>query len=127
MAQERPLAGVSRLGVASLGVFRGQTAVELGISRRQLSALRQANVVERVLPDTYRLTAVARSNEQWLRAALLWAGDEAAAAGRSAGAVYGLEGVRASVPEILVPRRVRQRSPLVRVHRTDDRSSLMVR
>ena len=49
------------------------------------------------------MTAVARSSVQRLQAALLWAGDVAAAAGRSAGELYGLEGVRALEPEIVVP------------------------
>jgi hypothetical protein len=35
------------------------------------------------LPDTYRMTAVPSGREQRIRAALLWGGPEAAAAGRS--------------------------------------------
>ncbi len=38
-----------------------------------------------MLPDTYRMTAVAPSNAQSLRAALLWAGPDSVAAGLSAG------------------------------------------
>lgn len=56
---------------------------------KQLAAL--AAVIDRMLPDTYRLTAVRPSNEQSLRAALLWAGETASAAGRSAGEMYRLE------------------------------------
>jgi hypothetical protein len=52
------------------------------------------------------MTAVSRSNEQSLRAALLWAGPEAAAAGRSASEIFGLEGVAASSPEIALPGRI---------------------
>jgi hypothetical protein len=48
------------------------------------------------------MSAVPRSNEQRLRAALLWVGDAAAAAGRSAGELFGLEGVRADSPEIVI-------------------------
>ena len=47
------------------------------------------------MPDTYRMTAAQASDEQQLRGALLWAGETAAAAGRSAGASCGLEGIRA--------------------------------
>ena len=73
------------------------------------------------------MTAVSRSNEQSLRAALLWAGPEAAAAGRSAGELFGLEGVAASSPEIALPRSHHARSPNVIVHRPQDAAALMVR
>ena len=72
------------------------------------------------------MTAVPSSPEQELRAALLWAGDDAAASGRSAGALYGLEGVDAGVPEIALPLSVRGRSTLIAVHH-GDRAALMVR
>jgi very-short-patch-repair endonuclease len=80
-----------------------------------------------MLVDTYRMTAVPRSSEQSLRAALLWAGPEAVAAGRSAAEIYRLEDVRASEPEILVPRRQRLRAAGVIVHRSDDRTAQMIR
>lgn len=118
---------LSHLGARSLGVFRGRAAVELAMTRNQLTALIAAGVIERVLPDTYRMCVVARSNEQLLRAALLWVGHDAAAAGASAGEMYRLEGVRAAQPEIVVPRRVRQRAVGVTVHRSDDRAAQMVR
>jgi very-short-patch-repair endonuclease len=59
-----------------------------------------------------------------LRAALLWAGPHAAAAGRSAGEVDRLEGVRATRPEIVVPRSHRGRAAGVHIHRSDDRAVL---
>jgi very-short-patch-repair endonuclease len=121
------MAIVSRLGAPSLGVFRGNDAVERGVTRNQLARLRAGGVIERVHPDTYRLTAVPPSSEQQLRAALLWAGSRAAACGRSAGEMYGLEGVRAERPEIAVPREVRGTSTIVLVHHYRDRRSLMVR
>jgi hypothetical protein len=122
------MAHQSALGALSqLGVFRGASAVALGVSRDQLTVLRRHRVIERVLPDTYRMTAVAFSNEQRLRAALLWAGDDAAAAGLSAAELYGLEGVEAPMPEIVVPRSSRPRSRDVLVHRCDDRRPLLLR
>jgi hypothetical protein len=62
-----------------------------------------------------------------LQAALLWAGDDAAAAGRSAGALYGLEGVSAAIPEIVVPQSNRGRSAGVVVRRSNSRAASMVR
>ena len=73
------------------------------------------------------MTVVARSKGQSLRAALLWAGGDAVAAGRSAAEVYGLEGVHAARPEIIVPRASSKRARTVAVHRSDDRAALMVR
>jgi hypothetical protein len=117
---------ISELSAASLGVFRGHDAVAAGVTRKQLWTLRGQGVIERVLPDTYRVSTVQRSNEQRLRAALAWAGDAAAAAGRSAGEVYGLEGVRSTLTEIAVPPTFRPRSQDVIVHRGTERA-LMVR
>ena len=69
------------------------------------------------------MTAVAPSNAQSLRAALLWAGNRPPlAAGRSAGEIYGLEGVRAPVPEIVVLATTSRfdRTHVI-VHQSDDR------
>jgi len=97
MQKALALAVLSRLGVPALGVFRGREATELGVARDQLTALCADGVIERMFTDTYFMTAVASSHEQRLRAALLWAGDAAAATGRSAGMLYGLEGVTTDV------------------------------
>jgi very-short-patch-repair endonuclease len=83
--------------------------------------------IERVLFDTYLLTASPRTDEQSLHAALLWAGERAVADGRSAAAVYRLEGVRPEVPEIAAPTGLRRSSSRVVVRSRDDRRALMVR
>src|SRR5262245_39546795 len=126
MPKESVFAVLAALGARNLGVFRGREATTSGITRRQLAALRAEGVVERMHPDTYRITAVPRSAEQDLRAALLWAGDDAVDAGRSAGELYGLEGVRAAMPEIVVAPGTRLRSSTAVVHRSH-RAALMVR
>src|SRR3954452_22047261 len=109
------------------GAFRGADAMAAGVTRRQLVDLARSDVVERVLPDVYRLTAVPRSRMQRLHAALLWAGDQSSADGRSAGSVYGREGVHADRPEVVVPRDVMRRHPNVVVSRTERIEALMVR
>ena len=124
---EPGLGALSALSAAAYGVFRGESAIDAGLTRKQLAALRSAGVIERVLPDTYRMTAVPRSNRQALKAALLWAGREAAAAGLSAAELYELEGVHADRPEIVVPSKSGLRSADIAVHRSDDRAALMVR
>jgi Transcriptional regulator, AbiEi antitoxin len=85
MPKESSAAVVSKLSERSCGVFRIEAANAAGVSATQLSRLAHEGVVERLLPNTYRMVAVEPSSEQRLRAALLWAGDHAAAAGRSAG------------------------------------------
>src|SRR5262245_29721654 len=95
MTREQAIGLLSRLAEAHDGVFRGRDAVACGVSRNQLGMLVQADVLERVFPDTYRVTAVRKTNRQALRAALLWAGSRAAAAGCSAAELYELEGVAA--------------------------------
>jgi hypothetical protein len=127
MVNESAFGALSQLSAASLGVFRGRDAIALGVSRNQISTLRSAGVVDRVLPDTYRMTAGAPTSEQSLRAALLWAGPGAAAAGRSAGALYRLEAVCAPLPEIVVFPPTRARADGVVVQRSRDRGPLLLR
>jgi very-short-patch-repair endonuclease len=127
MSKESPLAALSQLSARSLGVFRGKSATKLGVTRKQLGSLQQSGVIERVFADTYRMTAVPHTSEQRLRCALAWAGPGSAAAGRSAGELYGLEGVRASRPEIVVPDSRGVRSAQVVIHRVTNHAALMLR
>jgi len=99
VAPKSAAALVSEPAANAAGAFSGAHAVRLGVSRDQLAQLRAQGVIERALPDTYTLTAVRPSDAQRLWAALLWAGDGAAAAGRSEALVYGLEG-RHRVPRL---------------------------
>lgn len=126
MARESAAGTLSRFAADSRGVFTGDDALALDITRKQLWSLHRAGVIQRVFPDVYRLTAVATSNEQSLRAALRWGGDESAAAGRSGGEWYQLEGVHAIRPEILGPRN-NKRCPAIIVHRPVDIKPFMIR
>jgi hypothetical protein len=118
---------LSELCRESLGVFRGRDAVGVGVTRKRLAVLHAAGVIDRELPDVYRLTSVLRSPEQGLRAALLWGGDTAAVDGLSAAQVYALEGVRTDEPEIAISHTRRARSSAVVAHRIKDPAVLMVR
>jgi hypothetical protein len=93
MAPKSPIATLSELAAPTDDVFRGRAATSLKVTRDQLADACAQGVIARPLPDTYRFVAVPESDRQRLRAALLWAGEDAAGAGRSAGAVYALEGV----------------------------------
>src|SRR5262245_40286284 len=99
MKKSQAIAVVSRLAAPNLGVFRGRDAEVRGVERKQISALVDAGIAIRALPNTYRLACVVPTAEQRLRAALLWAGDDAAAACRSAAEWMSIEGVRAPKPE----------------------------
>lgn len=126
MPRESAIAALSRAAADSLGVFTRDDAAALDISRKQLWTLHEARAIQRVFPGVYRLTAVALSNEQSLRAALRWGGPKSAAAGRSGGEWYGLEGVRAVQPEILGGRN-RGKCPAIIVHRPTDLAPFMIR
>jgi hypothetical protein len=97
------------------------------VSRKQLATLHAHGAIERVHYDTYVLTGGPRTHEQSLQAALLWAGDAAVGDGRSAGAIYRLEGVRPVVPEITVPSGRRRSTGGVIIRYGDDRRALMIR
>jgi very-short-patch-repair endonuclease len=125
--QSQVVAVVSELAAGESGVFRGRDAEARGVERKQIAALVDAGIAVRVLPNTYRLASVAPTSAQRLRAALLWAGDDAAAACRSAGEWMCLEGVRAPKPEIVVPRGRTRRSDQVVVSAASDPGSLMIR
>ena len=127
MAPKSAVAVLSELAAHSEGAFSGREAVRAGVSRDQLARLHAQGVIARALPDTYTLTAVRPTDAQRLQAALLWAGDNSAADGRSAAHVYGLEGVRAPRPEIVVERRESPRHPAVVTFTTRDPASLMLR
>lgn len=126
MPQEPAVKTLSELSAPYSGVFRAEHATALGVTRNQLARLGAQGVIERVHPSTYRMTSVAMSGMQRLRAALLWAGPSAAATGRSAAAQYHLEGVRPTQPEIVLPRGVRGRTPGISVSHSDP-SSQMIR
>lgn len=117
LPEEHVLAVVARLARRTDGVFRGRDAVSEGLSRRQIDGLRERGLVERMLPDTYRIASTPASSVHALRAALLWAGDGTCAEGASAGALHRLEGVKPDRPAIVVPPTKRLRSERVSVHR----------
>ncbi len=111
MQRESVVARLSRLAAPTSGAFHVRAAANLGITRTQLARLAAQDVIERLYPSTYRMTAVPATDAQRLRGALLWAGDDAAAAGRSAATRYGLEGVRVTDPEVALPYGRRSRPP----------------
>ncbi|HEY1740023.1 MAG TPA: hypothetical protein VGI86_15010, partial [Acidimicrobiia bacterium] len=127
MDRSAAVAVLSALCSGQRGVFRGRDAVARGGRRTQLQLLCEIGIIERLLPNTYRMTSVPRSDEQWLRASLLWAGRQSAADGQSAGWWYDLQGVRAPRPQIVVADPSHCRCRQVHTRRVDDLAPLMIR
>jgi very-short-patch-repair endonuclease len=74
---------------------------------------------EQVLPGVYKIVGAPTTDRQRVRAAQLWAGGSAVLSHRSAGWLWGFDGMRApALPEVTVPRRRGPSSELVVVHRT---------
>lgn len=84
------------------GVVARSVAVEAGCPARAIDRRVTGNELVPMLPGVYRHAAM---QETWLsrvRAAYLWAGDGAIIRGRTAAALYGLEGFSGGDPEIYV-------------------------
>jgi very-short-patch-repair endonuclease len=127
MPEVGPLGRLARLSAGNAGVFRHDDAGRLGISADRLTTMLRDGLVIRMFPGVYRVAAVSPSPEQRLRAALAWAGPDAAAAGRSAGTGYRLDGITSPTPEIVVPETKRARTSSIIVHHARDRRPLMIR
>lgn len=127
MRTEAAISLLSTVSAQRCGVFATTTVAKRGVKSKQLTSLARAKVIERLLPGVYRLTSVRKSPQQWMHAALLWAGPKAALAGCSAGHLYGMEGVHQDIPTVVVPHNLNPRHDNVRVHRVRDMSTVMVR
>jgi very-short-patch-repair endonuclease len=100
------------------GVFHRREARRAGLTDRQIGDRLRCGAWVEVLPRVYRNAATPPTLAMLRRAALLWAGGGAVLSHRSAGAVWDLDGVVETVPEVSVPPARNPRSPLVAVHRT---------
>ena len=116
MPKEAPAARLSRLSENSCGVFPRRSGEHGRRDREPMAAPLPPGVIERMLPHTYRMVAVSTSVRATIAGRPALGGDEAAAAGRSAGERYGLEGVHAVRPEIVVPTRTARRTDFAKVY-----------
>jgi very-short-patch-repair endonuclease len=92
--------------------------VELGLRQRQIERWVQSGRLERLLPGVFRIAGTPTTREQSVAAAVLWAGPDARASHRSAGQLWGWDGVSAARPEITVPLARIKKSTAVVVHQT---------
>jgi predicted transcriptional regulator of viral defense system len=97
---------------------RAQLAV-LGVSGKQVRAWTASGRLERVTPGVVRVAGVPKTRDQLLRAATLWGGVHALASHRSAGELWGFDGVKAAnQPEITMPAKELKQSADIVVHST---------
>jgi len=99
-----------------LGLINSEQA-RSWISEATITRRVQAEQWERVLPSVYRDTLVPSTLEQRCLAAMLWADADPVVCFRAAGALWDLDGVAASTPELWVPETSNARSKVVVVHR----------
>jgi len=114
----RPDAAVARLAEAQHGVVTRGQALLVGMSAEMVRHRVDTGRWRRVLPGVYVIGGVPRSGRQECLAACLWAGHGAVVSHRSAGVLWGLDGVSADRIDITVPKIVDHRSNRLTVHRT---------
>ncbi len=110
---------LNRLAAGQYSLAHRQQALDLGMTARQLNERVASGLLVPEHRGIYRLAGAPRSSEQALLAACMAAGAGAVASHRSAAALWGLRGVEAAEPEIIVPATRCPTLRSVRVHRTD--------
>ncbi|MEA2517574.1 MAG: hypothetical protein QOG16_1412 [Actinomycetota bacterium] len=116
-----------RLAMSQEGVLSRAQAVAAGMSSATISRRVASGRWERVLPSVYRLKGAPATWRQSLFAALLWAGPESAACGRSAAALLQLEGCKEGPVEIWTPSWRAAPSGIDLCHGRMDRADITVR
>jgi hypothetical protein len=109
---------IARVAAANGGPFTHADARRAGLTVRQIgSRVRNGYWVE-VLPRVYVHAATLITEDLRNRAALRWAGRGTVLSHRSAGAMWGLDGITAERPELTVAGTRHPRSNAVVVHRS---------
>jgi very-short-patch-repair endonuclease len=117
--QSLPLASqIAAVARRQHGVVTRQQLLDLGVGRRKIDGWIASGRFERLLPGVLGLAGAPTSREQALFAVVLWGGRDALVSHRSAGVLWGFDGVKATKPEITVPAGAVKRSTQVIVHNT---------
>lgn len=115
---ESPDRALAALAAGNDGVFTRRQALSAGLSAKQIRTRCATGAWEEVYPRTFRVAGAPLTDRLRLRAALAFAGAGSVLARRTAGVSWGLDGVVAHKPEILVPYARHPRHPAVVVIRT---------
>jgi hypothetical protein len=100
------------------GLVTKDQLADLGLSPKQIRGWTASGRFDRVLPGVLRLAGAPTTREQDLFAAALWGGSDALVSHRSAGELWGFDGVKAAKHEITVPAVAMKRSTEIVVHNT---------
>jgi len=114
--QKDELGPLTRLIHSQRGVVSDKQLTALGMPVRSISRRVAAGELERILPRAYVVPTVPPCWEQRVIAALLWAGDDAAASHLTAAALLGLTERKPGVIEVSTTRKSRSPAPWLRVH-----------
>jgi hypothetical protein len=110
---------VARVAAANGGPFTHRDARRAGLSARQIWTRVANGYWVEVFPRVYVHAATRITEDVRNRAALRWAGPNTVLSHRTAGALWGLDGVAAERPEITVAGTRHPRSSAIAVHRTE--------
>lgn len=94
---------VRELASRQFGSASFDQLLKAGVSRAKISRQAQDGIWVKMLPRVYRLWPHGDSFRQWIGEGVLWAGEDAVAAGTSAAYLLGLSGFGAGKREVLVP------------------------
>jgi very-short-patch-repair endonuclease len=108
----------NRLAAGQHSLAHRNQALALGMTARQVDERVASGLLVPAQRAVYRLAGAPQTCEQAVMAACMAAGGGAVASHRSAGALWGLRGVEAEDPEIIVPATRCPTLRSVRVHRT---------
>ena len=100
------------------GLVTKDQLADLGLSAKQVRGWTANGRFDRVLPGVLRLAGAPITPEQALFAAVLWGGSDALVSHRSAGELWGYDGVKAVTREITVPAAAMKRLTEIVVHNT---------
>ena len=88
----KPVGSWETVAAGQHGLISRKQAISLGITRRQIDGFLKRRSWIRMLPRVYRVAAAPQTWHQPLMAASLWADGKAVISGRSAAALWELEG-----------------------------------
>ena len=100
------------------GLLTRSQLAHLGLSQKQVRAWTANGRLERMFPGVVRVAGVPKTREQLLLAAVLWGGAHALVSHRSAGELWGFDGVKGNKPEITMPAGELKQSVDIVVHST---------
>lgn len=113
MSKEAPRSAFLRLARNQYGLLSRAQCLACGLSASSVDRRVVSGQFEVILPGVYSLLGVPSSWHQKVMAACLWAGAGAVSSHRTAGALWGLDGIPPGFVEITTPRRLRSKEVFV--------------